>query len=298
MPAPRLAAAALALAASLLTAGPLRAQGAQPLVVDAAWLARELRAPDLVLLHVGERAAYDSAHIPGARHVSMQQLSVSSHADDALHLQMPTADSLRRALERLGISDRSRIVVYHAGDWVSPATRILFTLDHAGLGSRASFLDGGMPAWVRAGHATTREVPAARTGTLAPLALRPTVVDAAWVDANRARPGIAIVDARARVFYDGVQATGPRKGHIPGARSVPYTELTHDDLRLRSRAELAALFARAGIAPGDTVVGVCHIGQQATAMLLAARIAGHPVRLYDGSMEEWSRRTELPMELP
>ena len=35
--------------------------------------------------------------------------------------------------------------------------------------------------------------------------------------------------------------------------------------------------------PGDTVIGYCHIGQQATAMLFAARTLGHPVLLYDGS---------------
>jgi thiosulfate/3-mercaptopyruvate sulfurtransferase len=44
------------------------------------------------------------------------------------------------------------------------------------------------------------------------------------------------------------------------------------------------------------VVAYCHIGQQATAVLFAARTLGHPVRLYDGSFEDWSRRTELPVE--
>jgi thiosulfate/3-mercaptopyruvate sulfurtransferase len=45
-------------------------------------------------------------------------------------------------------------------------------------------------------------------------------------------------------------------------------------------------------------VTCCHIGQQATATLFAARSLGHPVRLYDGSFEDRSRRTELPVENP
>jgi thiosulfate/3-mercaptopyruvate sulfurtransferase len=57
---------------------------------------------------------------------------------------------------------------------------------------------------------------------------------------------------------------------------------------LKSTADLAALFAKAGVKTGDTVIGYCHIGQQATAMLFAARRLGHPVRLYDGSFEDWS----------
>ena len=270
-----------------------------PLVVDAGWLRSHLRDGNLVLLHVGDKAQYDSAHIPGARFVRQQDLSVSSHDHEkGLMLELPTADSLRTLLSALGISDDSRIVVYYGADWVSPTTRIVFTLDHAGLGGRTSLLDGGMRAWVAAGGAVTKDVPPARTGRLSALKTKPLVVDAAWVQSRIGKPGVSIVDARAQSFYDGIEATGPRKGHIPSAKSFPFTEIAGDDLKVYSRAELEAKFAKAGVAPGDTVVGVCHIGQQATAMLFAARVTGHPVRLYDGSMQEWSRRTELPIELP
>ena len=47
--------------------------------------------------------------------------------------------------------------------------------------------------------------------------------------------------------------------------------------------------------PGDTIVGYCHIGQQATAMLFGARLLGYDVRLYDGSFQDWAQRN-LPVE--
>ena len=50
--------------------------------------------------------------------------------------------------------------------------------------------------------------------------------------------------------------------------------------------------------PDDTVIGYCHIGQQATAMLFAARSLGHRVLLYDGSFQDWSRHTDFPVENP
>lgn len=119
---------------------------------------------------------------------------------------------------------------------------------------------------------------------------------------NVGKPGIAVVDGRSASFYDGVQ-TGqgmhaPHKtGHIAGATSIPFTEVTGDDLKLKSRAELEALFTKAGVKPGDTVVGYCHVGQQATGMLFAARTLGHKVLLYDGSMEDWSLHGEaFPVE--
>ena len=269
----------------------------EPLVVTSAWLAEHLRDPDLVLLHVGDSSEYDAAHIPGARFVTLRDISITSHDHDiGLMLEMPPTDSLRRQLERLGISNASRIVVYYGNDWVSPATRVVFTLDYAGLGARTSLLDGGMQGWIAAGHAVTKAVPPSRLGSLSPLVLKRLVVDAAWVRERLGRRGFSFVDGRSASFYDGVEKTGPRSGHLPGARSIPFTDIADDKLRIKSLQELRALFSKAGVQPGDLVVGYCHIGQQATAMLFAARALGHPIRLYDGSMQEWSRRSELPME--
>ncbi len=269
------------------------------LLVSPAWLAQHLRDPDLVLLHVGEHAEYNRAHIPGAHFVEMGDVSVGSH-DPAMGriLEMPSADSLRARLEALGITDRSRVVVYYGKDWISPSTRIVYTLDYAGLGDRTVLLDGGMPAWQREGRAVTSEVAArpAASGRLSPLRVRPIVVDADWVNAHLKTPGYRIIDGRSANFYDGVGDGGVRKGHIAGAGSVPFNAVFDDSVRLKSAAELRALFAKAGVAPGDTIVGYCHIGQQATAMLFAARSLGHPVLLYDGSFTEWERLPAMPVE--
>jgi len=275
----------------------------QNLVVDAAWLKAHIADPDLVLLHVGDKKGYEAAHIPGARFVSQQDISVSDHSGKGLMLEMPAAEDLRHRLEGLGISDKSRVVVYYGKDWVSPSTRVMFTLDYAGLGARSSLLDGGQEAWVRAGGAVTKEATAAKTGSLSALKLRPIVVDAATVKARLGTPGVAVVDGRDAAFYDGVETGGShgtphRTGHIRGALSIPFTSITDDRLLIKSDAELAAIFAKAGVKPNDTVIGYCHIGQQTTAMLFAARTLGHPVLLYDGSFEDWSRHTDYPVDNP
>ena len=292
--------AALALAATLTDAS---AQSARPtradLTVTTAWLADHLKDPDLVLLHVGDKAEYPAAHIPGARFVELRDISVSSpDREKGLVLELPTPDSLRTQLAALGISDNSRIVVYYGNDWVSPSTRVMFTLDHAGFGSRSALLDGGMNQWKAENRPVTSEIPPPRTGQLSALKTRPLVVDAAFVQSHVNAPGYRVLDARSKVFYDGIEMGSSRKGHVAGARSLPFTETTDDKLHLKSAAELTALFASAGVAPGDTVVAYCHIGQQATAVLFAARTLGHPVLLYDGSFQDWGRRSELPVENP
>jgi thiosulfate/3-mercaptopyruvate sulfurtransferase len=287
---------------TLLLACSALASPREALLVNADWLKQHLTDKDLVLLHVGDKDEYAKRHIPGARLVSQQDLSVSEHSDKGLMLEMPPADDLRKRLETLGISDSSRIVVYYGNDWVSPSTRIVFTLDYAGLGARTSLLDGGMPAWVEAGGTVTSDVPAVKQGSLKPLQTKPIVVDAGFVRDHRTRPGFKIVDGRAAVFYDGLETGGmhqkDKTGHIANAGSVPFTSVVDDSNRWKSPAELRALFAKAGVKPSDTVIGYCHIGQQATAMLFAARMLGHKVVLYDGSFQDWSRHADSPTENP
>ncbi|MEO8576143.1 MAG: rhodanese-like domain-containing protein [Gemmatimonadales bacterium] len=271
------------------------------LLVTPEWLGQHLNDPNLVLLHVGPKSDYNTEHIRGARFVEMGDIADSDHEKPGgLMLQVPSAESLRDRLANLGISDDSRVIVYYGTDWVTPATRVVFTLDFAGLGAKTSILDGGMGLWKEQKRPVTKEIATAKKGALSALNTRPIVVDADWVKGNIGKAGISVVDGRASAFYDGVETgrgmQGPqRTGHIAGAKSIPYTEVTNDKVVFKTRQELEAIFVKAGVKPGDTVVGYCHIGQQATGMLFAARLLGHKVLLYDGSFEDWSAHTAYPV---
>ena len=285
----------LVLAAAFITlAAPASAQ--DRILLTPEQLAGQMQDAKLVLLHISEKASYDRAHIPGARFVDYR---AGLHATGDLTLEMLPADVLRDRLAALGVSDDSRIVVYFADAWFTPATRVMLTLDYAGLGNVA-MLDGGMDAWKRAGNTVTADSVPPTAGTLAPLKLRPLVVDADAVQAAIGKSGVAVVDARTAGFYEGTQTGGRpgaqhKTGHIQGARSVPFSAIADEDGTMKARADLQRAFDAAGIQPGDTVIAYCHIGQQATGVIFAARLLGHKVALYDGSFEDWSRRG-LPVE--
>src|SRR6185503_10169389 len=88
------------------------------ITVSTAWVAEHLKDSDLVLLHVGEKPEYDAGHLPGARYVALQDISVSDRTNpNGLVLEMPSPSDLHDRLAALGIGDKSRVVVYFGNDW-------------------------------------------------------------------------------------------------------------------------------------------------------------------------------------
>jgi thiosulfate/3-mercaptopyruvate sulfurtransferase len=291
---------ALTLALWLASASPgppVQPVAAESILVTTAWLSERMKRPGLVIFELGEKADYDAGHIPGAQHITMRDIA-APRVEGELALELPETARLDSVLEARGISDDSYVVLYYGKDWVSPTTRVFLTLEYAGLRGRVSVLDGGLPAWRAENRPVTTEVPVVTKGNFTPDLRNDITVDANWVSQHLADPSVAIIDARNTEFYiDSVDNHMPRGGHIPGARNIPFdTVFVGDIAKVQEISQLREMFQAAGAAPGDTVVSYCHIGQQGTAVFFAARLLGYNVRLYDGSFQDWSARTDLPVE--
>jgi thiosulfate/3-mercaptopyruvate sulfurtransferase len=273
-----------------------RAEVRQSMIVSTDWLAKHLNDKSLVLLQVGDRKEYDAAHIPGAQFI--QTSDISTPRGPGLILELPPVEQLKATFEKLGISDNSRIIVYFSKDWVTPTSRVYFTLDYLGLGDRTSILDGGLPAWVAEKRAVTSEVIVPKPGKFTPRPNPRLVVDAAWVKANLSKSGVAILDAREAKFYTGAEkGMMPRAGHIPGAKNIPFGSLVYEpNNKFKNPEALRELFTNAGVKQQDSVATYCHIGQQASLLYFVARYLGYDAHLYDGSFQDWSNRSELPVE--
>lgn len=263
-----------------------------PLLVSASWLAEQVDTPNLVLLHVGTEETYRAGHIAGARLVRSPDWR---HAASPLDTEVPDPAAFQEILRQAGINEDSHIVVYWSDQRLTAATRVVFTLDWAGLGDRTSYLDGGLDAWKAAGGAVSDQVVTPIYGNVTIDPRPDLIVTASDVQKATAGPGFAVLDARSAAVYDGVRETRGKAGHIPGAGSLSWLELIDERGQYKPPAQLRALFDAAGATPGDTVIAYCHIGQYATAVLLAARTLGYRAQLYDGSFEDWAKR-DLPVE--
>ena len=288
-----MAAAPLAMNAS---PAPQGAQGGNPsILVSTDWLASHLREESIVILHVGSQKDYDAGHIPGAQLVTLPD--VSTTGERGLRLEMPPVKVLEEAFGRLGVGNGVRVIVYPGTESVSGATRVWFTLDYLGLGGQASLLDGGLSLWRAEGRPLSTEVPQVveRKFTATPVPER--IANAEWIRAHLNDRLVQLLDARLPEFYSGASAGNmPRAGHIPGARNVPYTSLIEEHGKLNPAPSLRELMLTSGSQEPAMTVFYCHIGQQATVLYFVARYLGLNARLYDGSFQDWSGRSELPVE--
>ena len=283
----------------LLLATALLVRSADSLLVSTDWLAAHRTDADLVLLHVGmERAEYDRGHIAGARFLDPHLLMSMA----APGVELPAVAQIDSVLESLGITARSRIV-YYGDTWMAP--RVFLALDYVGLGNRAALLDGGLAAWRAEGRAVSTEPPVWQPGSLS-LTARPDILASAdWIRAHLGDSTLLLVDGRSVGEYAATDSSErlPRFGHIPGGVSLPWEETFTDESaalngtpsRLKSPEALRKLLASAGVREGRDVVTYCTVGLRASHLYFVARYLGIRPRIYDGSMSEWSRRSELPM---
>ena len=267
----------------------------QPLVVTVDWLGDHLDDASLVLLQIGEKKDYQSGHIPGAQF--LDYASISTPHGQGLMLELPPVEQLVSVFEKLGVTNRSHIILYFGTNWVTPTTRVYWTLDYLGLGDRTSILNGGLVAWQATHHAVSTETKQPAKGSITPALRKEIVADAAWISSHLNQPAVTVIDARTHEFYNGSQSDGsPRSGHIPGAFNLSYLEvIDQDNNKFKSADGLKDLFRTAGLKPGNLMVSYCHIGQRATVLYFAAKMLGYDAKMYDGSWEDWSRRMDLPI---
>ncbi len=270
-------------------------------IVSAHWLSSRLDHPDLVVADVrwyidgrsGE-AAYDAGHIEGAVFVDLDRDLAGDPSHGPGRHPLPSPEHFAQAMQRLGIGDETTVVAYDdAGG--SIAARLWWML--SGIGQRVAVLDGGISAWT---GSLSNELPSWKDDTHFTPRPWPTdqVVDIVDVDSLRRGPAV-ILDARSAERFRGEpNPVDTRFGHIPGAKSAPWTEnIDPVTGRFRSSGDLRARFRALGVSSESAPV--CHCGSGVTAChnLLALAIAELPgAKLYPGSWSEWSADDSRPVE--
>lgn len=266
----------------------------QPVIVSPQWLNESIKDPDLVVLYTGFviKADYDREHIEGSRFLWPEWLAIDKPEGS---MYAPDTKTATKVLQELGVNNSSKIVICHRGSDVTIAARMFMTLEYFGLKGRVSFLNGGIEAWKRAGYAVTNKPTEFRKGNYV-ATVTGTLVDKDYVLNALNTKSSEVVDARAKRWYDGDPTGNPRDGHITGAKNIPYPDMIDSTNSFKTDVVLEKNFTTVIADRNKEIVVYCFIGQTACVDYLVGRSLGYTMKVYDGSIQEWSRDEKLPME--
>lgn len=282
------------------------------LLVSTDWLAEHLGQPGLQVVdirgyvksrdigggrqnadYVGAPEEYAAGHIPGSVHVDWTADIIDP--DNPVKVQIAPPDRFKAAMEARGIGDETDVVIVdHTGGHF--ATRLWWALRYYGH-DRAAVLDGGFNKWAAEGKPLTTETPSPASAQFTPR-VRPEIrVEIEDVAASANDGSAKIVDVRDNPTFQGTVWRGARAGHIPSAINIASKSLVNDDGTWKDLETQRQIIAEGGVLPDDRVVAYCNGGVTATALLFALERTGHHnYANYDGSWNEWSERTEFPVE--
>lgn len=266
-------------------------------------LAENISAENLVLLDAsmkpvtpvsGASLSETPAYIPGSLRFDYD--NEIREKNTPLPHMMPTPEFFTEEMQRMGINKDSAVVVYdNVGVYASPRAWWMFrAMGH----EQVAVLDGGLPAWIAAGHDTVphlKALPQVR-GNFMSHPQQGMFVDSNVVLNALQDSAFTVMDARSHGRFIGIEPeprAGLLSGHMPNAINLPFADVLENN-KMKSPANLRGMFE---IYKNKKMIFSCGSGVTACILALAAEQAGHDqLAVYDGSWAEWgSSANQFPI---
>jgi thiosulfate/3-mercaptopyruvate sulfurtransferase len=241
-----------------------------------------------IVLDARDEKAYLAGHVPGA---------VRLPAADWGKAVPDTPEAWSKRLAQVGVREMP-VIVYSGAD-VRDAARAWWLLKYAGA-EDVRLLNGGFPAWEKAGgKAETKENIARPVDPARPAVRADRLAQKKDVLSILKDRSSQILDARSDDEFCGTAGGAKRKGHIPGATAIEWTELLAPDKKFKSPEDLKKLFADRKVDLEKPAVTYCQSGGRAAVLAFGLELMGAKnVRNYYKSWSEWGNAEDTPVEVP
>ncbi len=271
-------------------------------LVSTEWLSANLAKPGQRIVEINvDPKLYDAGHIPGA-----VSLNWNTELQDQVSRDIASKETIERLLSDRGIKPTDTLILYgdHSNWFAAYAFWLLKVYGHKDI----KILNGGRAKWLAeeslpltTDKATFEKSTYRAAGVDASLRAKLPDVLAA-VNSN----AVNLVDVRSPdeftgkvIAPPGMNETAQRGGHIPGARSVPWSNAVKENGEFKSADELRGIYLdRAEVKPDRPTIAYCRIGERSshTWFVLKFLLGLKDVRNYDGSWTEYGNVIGAPIE--
>jgi len=273
-------------------------------LVDVAWAKAHLNDPGVRFVEIDvDTSAYESGHIPGAIAFNWRTQLQNQVSRDII-----SKEAFEKLLGDAGISNDTEVILYgDNNNWFAAYGFWLFKLyGH----DNVRLLNGGRVKWLNESDAPLTKDPAKTQPVKYSVkavrkelrALLPEVLQAS---ANKDRN---LVDVRSADEFTGkiiappnLPETAQRAGHIPGAKSIPWSTAVNSDGTFKSADDLKRIYVQEkGVDPAKASIAYCRIGERSshTWFVLKYLLGIGDVKNYDGSWTEYGNLIGAPIENP
>ncbi|HET8587508.1 MAG TPA: sulfurtransferase [Candidatus Limnocylindria bacterium] len=271
-------------------------------LVSIDWAREHLDDPKVRFIEVDVNTrSYDEGHLSGAVGFNWK-----TQLTDSVRRDLVSRDELQALLRAAGVNDDTLIVLY--GDnhnWF--AAWAYWQLRYHGI-DHVRLLDGGRQVVESSGLPLTTDAPGHAPGNITvPEGTREEIrVYRDSVVAGIDDPKRGLVDVRSPKEFSGElsapeglpQEAAQRRGHVPGAVNIVWSNAVTDDGTFKPLEELRALYSGHGITEDKEIVAYCRIGERSShTWFVLSELLGYPnVRNYDGSWTEYGSLVGVPIE--
>jgi thiosulfate/3-mercaptopyruvate sulfurtransferase len=272
------------------------------ILVETDWVKQNLGKPGIKLVEVDvDTKAYDAGHIAGAVGFNWQ-----SQLQDQVRRDIISKKEFEKLLSEAGVSPSDTVILYgDNNNWFAAYGLWLFKI----YGHKdARLMNGGRVKWLNEAdkELTTERPKIAPTQYHASepdMSLRALLPEVLKVQTEN---GGNLVDVRSPdeftgkvIAPPGMTETAQRGGHIPGAKSVPWSTAVNNDGTFKSADELQKIYIQEKrVDPGKGTIAYCRIGERSshTWVVLKYLLGLSNVKNYDGSWTEYGNVVGAPIE--
>jgi thiosulfate/3-mercaptopyruvate sulfurtransferase len=271
-------------------------------LVSTDWVKDNLGKPGIKLVEIDvDTKAYDAGHIAGAAGFNWQ-----TQLQDQVRRDIIGKDAFEKLVGDAGISPNDTVIVYgDNNNWFAAYGFWLFKIyGHKDV----KLMNGGRVKWLNeSDKALTTDKPSPT-----PVQYKATQVDLQLramlpqvMDASKGGK-LNLVDVRSPdeftgkvIAPPGMSETAQRGGHIPGAKSIPWSTAVNPDGTFKSPDDLESIYLQQkGVDRNRDTIAYCRIGERSshTWFVLKYLLGLNNVKNYDGSWTEYGNIVAAPIE--